>query len=258
MVLIFILAVVIVLGLAFYKIYSELGLKMADPRMGVMDGDGMLNPNAVKMACEEIQGEYERGVGSRVIIEGTHFIEKSRQNNIADAEIIDAYSTSDAPDRLILKLDNDKVVEEGREIATIKECYVENKVLHVIEEFVYGECDLDFDWTDQPEFYYYDIVTEKYMPELEGIWKNENELYFRIQDNSIEFSYDGTTFGEKENICIIQENTSENGRIFVSNEDLYVDGVGMYTRFEYRDGNLYAYMMVTDADAKLEEFVKVK
>ncbi len=123
-ILVILVLIVICGGLAFYKIYSELGLKMADPHPGVMDGDGMLNPNAVKMACEEIRGEYERGVGSRVIIEGTHFTEKSQRDSIADAEIIDAYSTTDAPDRLILKLDNDKVVQDGREIATIKECYM--------------------------------------------------------------------------------------------------------------------------------------
>lgn len=68
----------------------------------------------------------------------------------------------------------------------------------------------------------------------------------------------GTVFGETEKICIIQENSSENGRILIADEDLYIDGVGMYTRFEYRDGNMYAYMMVMDEDTKLEEFVKIK
>lgn len=108
-IIITIIAIILICGgVAFYRIYSNLNMKMADPHLGVLDGDGMINPNAVAMACESIQGEYERGVGSRVIIDGTHFTEKSQRDNVVDTTIVDAYSTSDAPDRLILKLGNDK------------------------------------------------------------------------------------------------------------------------------------------------------
>lgn len=37
-ILVILVLIVICVGLAFYKIYSELGLKMADPHPGVMDG----------------------------------------------------------------------------------------------------------------------------------------------------------------------------------------------------------------------------
>lgn len=221
----------------------------------VMDGGNSINPDAVKNQLEGIVGEYEYSFGERIVLEGTTLKLKDCGEYVFETAIDDAYEVSDYEGRIIMRLQNPNVTKNGKSYGTVKECYYENQVIHMVYEFSFGERDLEFEYAENPEFYYYDMLTEQYMPELEGTWKNGNNS-FVIKDGTLQFYYEDEAYGEANNICVVKENTSAAGRVFVANENLFLEGIGEYSWFKYEDGKLSAVWMVLDDDREAVIFTK--
>jgi len=221
----------------------------------VMDGGNSINPDAVKNQLEGIWGEYEYSFGERIVLEGTTLKLKDCGEYVFETAIDDAYEVSDYEGRIIMRLQNPNVTKNGKSYGTVKECYYEKQVIHMVYEFSFGERDLEFEYAENPEFYYYDMVTDEMMPQLEGTWRNGSNS-FVIKDGTLQFYYENEAYGEANNICVVKENTSASGRVFVANENLFLEGIGEYSWFKYEDGKLSAVWMVLDDDRETVIFTK--
>ncbi len=247
-------------GLLIYNIKMTGEVNILDgPGMSnalhVMDGGNTLNPYAVEEELKSIQGEYEYSFGERIVIDKTTLKFRDCGEYVFETEIDDAYETADYEGRIIICLLDSEVTKNGKKYGTVKQCYYEDQVIHMVFEFSFGERDIEYEYADKPEFYYYDMVTEQYMSELEGSWRNGSNS-FVIKDGALQFYYEDEAYGGVNGICVVKENTSASGRVFVANENLFIEGIGEYSWFKYEDGQLSATQMVLDGDSKTVIFTK--
>lgn len=213
--------------------------------------------DAVLEKVSPINGEYERDAGVRVKIDGGSFKLTCDGDYQIDTVIKDAYDDTNHEGRICLILENMTITDSNKSSAPIKECYYENKIIHLVVDYSFGERDLEYEWTDKAEFYYYDTVTDEYMPKIEGTWSS-GDTSFTISNGKITFMYEGEITDGPCDICVVKENTSEYGRVFVANANLYLEGIGAYSWFQYSDGKLSARQMILDDDSPLITFSKTE
>lgn len=204
---------------------------------------------------EDLYGQWEYDSTERLIIDKSGFKDKCRKDYKLNCNVTHLDDNPDDKGRRYFELDKRSLYEGDREIGTIDKAWLEGDTIHLIVMYCFGERERVFHKTDKKEFYYYDIVTDEYIKELQGTWKGDHGVNIEIKGKKIAFTYGDDSKKNFEKFCIVRENVGGK-RVFISNEDLYCGAIGMYTPLEYKDGQICGYPLVMDANMPREYFTK--
>lgn len=225
-------------------------------RNQIMDGPGMVREDDGLL--DALQGEWVTGdYATRVIIEDFDFKLNYRGESLVEGILPFPDADANPVDRYELELLGTDVCEGGQKTGSITELVHEAGKLYVTIHYDFGiDRTTVFEKTDKPEFWYYDRVDEEYLPQLQGTWICGRSGIV-IEDRTTVFTFDGEELDRAEFI-VIRENDSAARRVYLANPNLYDTSLGAYAWPEYRDGKIYAAVMVLDADPVTEEYVKAE
>ncbi len=242
-------AVVVIAAAALFILRARI-------RNQIMDGPGMVREDDGLL--DALQGEWVTGdYATRVIIEDFVFKLKYRDTYLAEGTIPFPAADANPVDRYELELRGTDVCEGGQKTGSITELYHEAGKLYVTIHYDFGiDRTTVFEKSDKPEFWYYDRVDEEYLPQLQGTWICGRSGIV-IEDSTAVFTFDGEEL-ERVEFIVIRENNSSMYRVYLANPNLYDTSLGAYAWPEYREGKIFAAMMVMDAAPVTEEYTKVE
>ncbi len=173
------------------------------------------------------------------------------------------FTVTEEGEKLVLHLAETQTVDPLRgKSYIVTGCWVEDGKMHLGKHFdIAGDSEEVLEPTTEGRYGAAELVTERVLPRIEGLWKVESPLSYAVWIYGDEFSWRdrGAKWEGPLEIVVLHENDEPDPERFrVAAKDPSLENLGYFTRVEFKDGKLIAHPLVQDGDSPELVFERVR
>ncbi len=209
---------------------------------------------------KELDGAWEpKGyIGPRVEIEGKKLTRLWKGTSVLETK----FSIEKEGDKTVLKLKNHELryPNDRKAYATVKECYVQDDTLVLVDDFpITGESRDELVKTENSRYGDVTIVDDEFLPVLQGKWKcTTSDMCMEFDGNTVKFGYNDSMVNNSIAIVTVRYRYDfHSGDVYIIDKDPAKEFVGMFGKIVFRGGILSTYIPVCDANPQYMIFEKI-